>query len=180
MCWAAGCLLWFMLLIFMTQKAEYLLPDKRMSGIRLFRSSVRMLDIGVLSFLIWRNSLTFTLIFQRKSSHTNGRNSLGAGWLNVPSLGSIIPDASVNIMRFHLFCWGYGQNFSFPYFAQTLMNTDSKCSILLPSFIGLVKRSCCNQMGHIVLSVLSPKAHQNKNAQSPYWDFLQILTGTTC
>lgn len=40
-----------------------------------------------------------TLIFQKKSSPINGRNSLGDGWLNEPSPGSIIPDASVKIMK---------------------------------------------------------------------------------
>ncbi len=36
----------------MIQKVEYLPPNERMSGIRLFKSSVRMLDIGVLLSLI--------------------------------------------------------------------------------------------------------------------------------
>ena len=38
--------------IVMTQKAAYLPQNERMSGFRLFGSSVRMQDIGVLSFLI--------------------------------------------------------------------------------------------------------------------------------
>ena len=40
------------------------------------------------------------LIFQRKSSPINGRNSLGVGSLNAPSLGSTTPDVSAKIMKF--------------------------------------------------------------------------------
>ena len=100
MCWAACCLLWSMLLIYMTQRAGYLPQDERINDIHLSRSSAQTLDIGALLFLIRRNNLVSTLIFQRKSSPTSGRSSLGAGWLNAPSPGSTIPDASVKIMRF--------------------------------------------------------------------------------
>lgn len=55
---------------------------------------------GVLSFLIWRIGLILTLIFQRKSSLINGKSSLGDGWWNTPSPGSIIPVASAKIMKF--------------------------------------------------------------------------------
>ena len=100
MCWAVCCLLWSMLLIFTTQRAGYLPQDERINDIHLSRSSVQTLDIGALLFLIRRNNLALTLMFQRKSSPTNGRSSLGAGWWNAPSPGSIIPDGSVRIMRF--------------------------------------------------------------------------------
>ena len=100
MCWVVCCLSWFMQLIFRTQKAEYLPRNWHMSVIHLSRNSAQTLDIGVLSFLMRRNNLVSTLIFQRKSSLTNGRNSLGAGWLNAHSPGSTIPDGSVKIMRF--------------------------------------------------------------------------------
>ncbi len=47
-----GCLLWFMLPMFMTQKVEYVPLNERISGIHLFRSSVRPQDTGGLLFLI--------------------------------------------------------------------------------------------------------------------------------
>lgn len=50
----------------MTQREEYLPLNDRMSGIHLFRSSARTQDIGALSFLIWKSSLTSTLIFESK------------------------------------------------------------------------------------------------------------------
>ena len=65
-------------------------------------------------------------IFQRKSNCTNGKSLPGVGWWNVPFLGSTTPDASVKIMKFCLFRWIYYQNFLFPHFAQTLVNTGSK------------------------------------------------------
>ena len=52
MCWAACCLSWFMPLIFMTQKAEYLPQNRRMSNIHLSRSSAQTLGIGIPSFLM--------------------------------------------------------------------------------------------------------------------------------
>ena len=100
MCWAACCLLWFMPLIFMTQKAGYLLRNQGMSGIRLSKSSVQMLDIVALLLRMRRVNSALTLIFRKKSNLTNGKSSLGDGWSNVPSPGSTIPDVSAKIMRF--------------------------------------------------------------------------------
>ena len=95
-----GCLLSFMPPIFTIQKVEYLLPSNLWSGIHLFRNSAQTLDIGVLLSLMQKNSLALMLIFQRKSSRTNGKSFLGAGWWNVPSPGSTTPDASAKILRF--------------------------------------------------------------------------------
>ena len=84
----------------MIQKVGYLPPNKLMNDIRLSKNSVQTLDIGVLLFLMRRNNLALTLIFQRKSSRTNGKNFPGAGWWNVRSPGSTTPGASVKIMKF--------------------------------------------------------------------------------
>ena len=46
-----------------------------------------------------KEQLDLDVDIHRKSSLTNGKNSLGDGWLNAPSLGSITPDAAVKIMR---------------------------------------------------------------------------------
>ena len=100
MCWAACCLLWFMPLIFMTQKAGYLLRNQGMSGIRLSKSSVQMLDIVALLLRMRRVNSALTLTFRKKSNLINGKSSLGDGWSNVPSPGSTIPDVSAKIMRF--------------------------------------------------------------------------------
>ena len=100
MCWAVCCLLWFMLPIFMTQKAGYLLRNEGMGGIRLSKSSVQMLDIVALLLRMRRVNSALTLIFRKKSNLINGKSSLGDGWSNAPSPGSTIPDASAKIMRF--------------------------------------------------------------------------------
>ena len=100
MCWAVCCLLWFMLPIFMTQKAGYLLRNEGMGGIRLSKSSVQMLDIVALLLRMRRVNSALTLIFRKKSNLINGKSSLGDGWSNVPSPGSTIPDVSAKIMRF--------------------------------------------------------------------------------
>ena len=89
-----------MLLIFMTQKAGYLLRNQGMSGIRLSKSSVQMLDIVALLLRMRRVNSALTLIFRKKSNLINGKSSLGDGWSNVPSPGSTIPDVSAKIMRF--------------------------------------------------------------------------------
>ena len=46
-----------------------------------------------------KEQLDLDVDIHRKSSLTNGKNSLGDRWLNASSLGSIIPDASAKIMR---------------------------------------------------------------------------------
>ena len=75
----------------MTQKAGYLLRNQGMSGIRLSKSSVQMLDIVALLLRMRRVNSALTLIFQKKSNLTNGKSSLGDGWSNVPSPGSTNP-----------------------------------------------------------------------------------------
>ena len=102
MCWVVCCLLWSMLPIFTIQKAEYQLHGERMSGIRLSKSSVQMPDTVALLLRIRRNNLALTSIFQKKSSLTNGKNSLGDGWWNAPFPGSTIPGVSAKITRFPL------------------------------------------------------------------------------
>ena len=89
-----------MLPIFTIQKVEYQLQGERMSGIRLSKSSVQMPDTVALLLRIRRNNLALTSIFQKKSSLTNGKNSLGDGWWNAPFPGSTIPGVSAKITRF--------------------------------------------------------------------------------
>ncbi len=71
-----------------------------MSGVRLSKSSVQMLDIVALLLRMRRVNSALTLIFRKKSNLINGKSSLGDGWSNVPSPESTIPDVSAMIVRF--------------------------------------------------------------------------------